>query len=163
VEHRYAVVAQLPRASAFQAEGRELESRLPLNDVNPGNRPVVTLGPSVQWEWTPPCHGGDHGFESRMDRIVDYLGEYHYKNAIPPLPLSSVVEQRPVKARVAGSSPAEAANWHVAQGSERDTDNVEVGGSRPPLPTIRSITQLEECLHYKQEVGGSSPSTPTTK
>ena len=25
-------------------------------------------GPSVQLEWTPPCHGGDHGFESRMDR-----------------------------------------------------------------------------------------------
>jgi len=34
-----------------------------------GSSPApATKGPSVQLEWTPPCHGGDHGFESRMDR-----------------------------------------------------------------------------------------------
>ncbi len=39
-------------------------------------------GPSVQLEWTLPCHGRDHGFESRMDRkdkIMRMVSAYFFR------------------------------------------------------------------------------------
>jgi hypothetical protein len=47
-----------------------------------------------------------------------------------------MVAQRPVKARVAGSNPAGAANGSVTQWKECNASNVEAGGSTPSRPTI---------------------------
>ena len=57
-EFNYAGVAQLARASAFQAEGREFESRLPL-----------TLSPlgAVPWLRSALCPAGDE-IELRAER-----------------------------------------------------------------------------------------------
>ena len=38
---------------------------------------------------------------------------------------------------------------------------MQVVGSTPTIPTIRNITQREECFPYKEEVLGSNPSIPT--
>ena len=48
-EVRQAGVAQLARASAFQAEGRGFESRLPLSDAGSSTRPVGGEAPVAQW------------------------------------------------------------------------------------------------------------------
>ena len=45
----FAGVAQLARASAFQAEGRGFESRLPLPDAGSSMRTVGGEAPVAQW------------------------------------------------------------------------------------------------------------------
>ena len=48
----------------------------PFHGGNMGSNPVRVIagrqnrifGPLEQWSISPPCHGGDRGFKSRMDR-----------------------------------------------------------------------------------------------
>ena len=64
----------------------------------------------------PPCHGGGHGFESRLGRygILAQLGEH-----------------LPYKQRVTGSSPVGPINADVAQLAEQLICNQQVIGSSP--------------------------------
>ena len=50
-------------------------------------------GPVAQLVRAPPCHGGGHGFESRLGRLIKY--------GI----LAQLGEHLPYKQRVIGSSP----------------------------------------------------------
>ena len=59
VKQLYAGVAQLARASAFQAEGRGFESRRPLNQIS--------------WNWMPE-------WLSRLERV---LGKDEVPGSIP--------------------------------------------------------------------------------
>lgn len=65
------------------------------------------------------------------------------------LPHSSAVERRPVKAKVLGSIPSEAAvPAGVAQLVERCTENAEVTGSIPVCRTFAILAQLVRAPHF---------------
>ena len=75
----------------------------------------------------PPCHGGGHGFESRLGRFSNCF--YDYDIGI----LAQLGEHLPYKQRVTGSSP--------------------VG----PIYSYADVAQLAEQLICNQQVIGSSP------
>ena len=80
----------------------------------------------------PPCHGGGHGFESRLGRygILAQLGEH-----------------LPYKQRVTGSSPVGPIYADVAQLAEQLICNQQVIGSSPIIgfcPFIRAFILVGE-------------------
>ena len=60
---------------------------------------ILLNGPVAQLVRAPPCHGGGHGFESRLGRshLQDVTNEYGV--------LAQLGEHLPYKQRVIGSSP----------------------------------------------------------
>ena len=65
----------------------------------------------------PPCHGGGHGFESRLGRSYGILAQ--------------LGEHLPYKQRVIGSSPIGSIDADVAQLAEQLICNQQVIGSSP--------------------------------
>ena len=65
----------------------------------------------------PPCHGGGHGFESRLGRSYGILAQ--------------LGEHLPYKQRVTGSSPVGPIRADVAQLAEQLICNQQVTGSSP--------------------------------
>ena len=65
----------------------------------------------------PPCHGGGHGFESRLGRLYGILAQ--------------LGEHLPYKQRVTGSSPVGPIDADVAQLAEQLICNQQVIGSSP--------------------------------
>ena len=79
-------------------------------------------GLSVQLEWTLPCHGGDHGFESRTDRNM-LLWRNWYTRMTQDHDL-------------VGSSPTRSTKiGDVAQLVEHQIEDLGVGGSNPSITT----------------------------
>ena len=77
----------------------------------------------------PPCHGGGHGFESRLGRsyvILAQLGEH-----------------LPYKQRVIGSSPIGSIDADVAQLAEQLICNQQVIGSSPIIGFSRYKNYIE--------------------
>ena len=70
----------------------------------------------------PPCHGGGHGFESRLGR---------YEMKISYGILAQLGEHLPYKQRVIGSSPIGPIYADVAQLAEQLICNQQVNGSSP--------------------------------
>ncbi len=115
------------RASAFQAEGRELESHLVLNDVSPDKALAVTT--------VHQSSGVDAALSRQRSRVrIPYEPQYN----------SSVAQRQSTTLLMLGSgfrnSPGE--QYGIWPSWLRHyTDNVEIPGSTPGIPTLRSITQ----------------------
>ena len=60
---------------------------------------IYLCGPVAQLVRAPPCHGGGHGFESRLGR---FFGNEEFSNHGI---LAQLGEHLPYKQRVTGSSP----------------------------------------------------------
>ena len=103
-----------------------------------------TSGPVAQLVRAPPCHGGGHGFESRLGRSLMRQGSDENINGI----LAQLGEHLPYKQRVIGSSPigpilladyisAVALSADVAQLAEQLICNQQVIGSSPIIGCIK--------------------------
>ena len=68
-----------------------------------------------------------------------------------------MVERRPVKANVAGSSPAGGAKWQVRSMVRIEDCRSSDTGSTPVLVANAAVAQLVEQLTCNQQVVGSSP------
>ena len=77
----------------------------------------------------PPCHGGGHGFESRLGRSYGILAQ--------------LGEHLPYKQRVIGSSPIGSIDADVAQLAEQLICNQQVIGSSPIIGFSRYKNYLE--------------------
>ena len=62
---------------------------------------VIPYGPVAQLVRAPPCHGGGHGFESRLGRLIRKDRCSLKKYGV----LAQLGEHLPYKQRVIGSSP----------------------------------------------------------
>ena len=62
---------------------------------------VIPNGPVAQLVRAPPCHGGGHGFESRLGRLIRKDRCSLKKYGV----LAQLGEHLPYKQRVIGSSP----------------------------------------------------------
>ena len=71
----------------------------------------------------PPCHGGGHGFESRLGRLLYGI-------------LAQLGEHLPYKQRVIGSSPIGPTFADVAQLAEQLICNQQVIGSSPIIGSL---------------------------
>ena len=76
----------------------------------------------------PPCHGGGHGFESRLGRSYGILAQ--------------LGEHLPYKQRVIGSSPIGSIDADVAQLAEQLICNQQVVGSTPTVGFLLTIFYL---------------------
>ena len=74
----------------------------------------------------PPCHGGGHGFESRLGR---FFGNEEF-NILFGI-IAQLGEHLPYKQRVIGSSPIGPIDADVAQLAEQLICNQQVIGSSP--------------------------------
>ena len=77
----------------------------------------------------PPCHGGGHGFESRLGRSYGILAQ--------------LGEHLPYKQRVIGSSPIGSIDADVAQLAEQLICNQQVIGSSPIIGFSRYKNYIE--------------------
>ena len=77
----------------------------------------------------PPCHGGGHGFESRLGRSYGILAQ--------------LGEHLPYKQRVIGSSPIGSIDADVAQLAEQLICNQQVIGSSPIIGFSQFILRIK--------------------
>ena len=105
----------------------------------------------------PPCHGGGHGFESRLGRSYGILAQ--------------LGEHLPYKQRVIGSSPIGSIDADVAQLAEQLICNQQVIGSSPIIGFSHNFIlcvngQIPEwpkgtdCKSAANCFGGSNPPLP---
>ena len=125
----------------------------------------------------PPCHGGGHGFESRLGRSVvnDYnIYNYHSLQVTRGI-LAQLGEHLPYKQRVTGSSPVgpiyPKGYADVAQLAEQLICNQQVIGSSPIIGLYNFILILyygqipewpkgTDCKSAATCFGGSNPPLP---
>ena len=95
----------------------------------------------------PPCHGGGHGFESRLGRSYGILAQ--------------LGEHLPYKQRVIGSSPIGSIDADVAQLAEQLICNQQVIGSSPIIGFYGWIPEWPkgaDCKSVGFAFEGSNPS-----
>ena len=79
----------------------QLAEQLICNQQVIGSSPIIGFcGPVAQLVRAPPCHGGGHGFESRLGR---FFGNEELNNVYGII--AQLGEHLPYKQRVIGSSP----------------------------------------------------------
>ena len=83
----------------------------------------------------PPCHGGGHGFESRLGRF--FGSEDKLNHGI----IAQLGEHLPYKQRVIGSSPIGPIDADVAQLAEQLICNQQVIGSSPIIGFVSFETE----------------------
>ena len=110
----------------------QLAEQLICNQQVIGSSPIIgffSYGPLAQLVRAPPCHGGGHGFESRLGRSYGILAQ--------------LGEHLPYKQRVIGSSPIGSIDADVAQLAEQLICNQQVIGSSPIIGFSRYKNYIE--------------------